>query len=362
VRPRLLAAALTLATLTAAQGAAADPATDRSDLSTVQRQLEAVRDELADARGDAAKLAAALRAADEALAAAERDRLAAEARWVEARRQSVAAAQALGQATTEVWRSEASRNTHARRTYMTGGALADLNALIQARTLGDFSARMLALDRVAKENNQTLAQLRMAEVRAADARDRLAAVEQVARERRGEVERRVEQVAEVRAVHAAAKRKLDAEVARFAAREASLSGRSRALLASIRAQEAEARRRAAEAARLAAEQRQQAEAVGSARAGQVRLTGGGTCDLSGTSDAERWIIMRESGGRPTADNPTSTAYGLGQLILANRIRHLGDDYATTDCGKQLAAFRAYVADAYGNAEAAMAFWQANGWY
>jgi hypothetical protein len=72
--------------------------------------------------------------------------------------------------------------------------------------------------------------------------------------------------------------------------------------------------------------------------------------------------MRESSGYPTADNPTSTAFGLGQLLLGNRILYLGRHYATTDCGRQLWAFRAYVRDRYGTAERAKAFWQANGWY
>ncbi|HEY4724518.1 MAG TPA: lytic transglycosylase domain-containing protein, partial [Actinomycetota bacterium] len=81
-----------------------------------------------------------------------------------------------------------------------------------------------------------------------------------------------------------------------------------------------------------------------------------------TSAAERWIIMHESSGDPTADNPTSTAFGLGQLLLGNRILYLGSQYATTDCGRQLWAFRAYVRDRYGTAERAKAFWQANGWY
>jgi hypothetical protein len=89
---------------------------------------------------------------------------------------------------------------------------------------------------------------------------------------------------------------------------------------------------------------------------------GGRCDLAGTSAAEAWIILRESSGDPTADNPTSTAFGLGQLLLGNRILYLGQDYATTDCGRQLWAFRAYVRDRYGTAERAKAFWQANGWY
>jgi hypothetical protein len=72
--------------------------------------------------------------------------------------------------------------------------------------------------------------------------------------------------------------------------------------------------------------------------------------------------MRESGGDPTADNPTSTAFGIGQLLLGNRILYLGRHYATTDCGRQLGAFRAYVGDRYGTAKRAKAFWQANGWY
>jgi hypothetical protein len=45
-----------------------------------------------------------------------------------------------------------------------------------------------------------------------------------------------------------------------------------------------------------------------------------------------------------------------------RLDYLGEDYATTDCGRQLWAFRAYVRDRYGTAERAKAFWQANGWY
>jgi hypothetical protein len=96
------------------------------------------------------------------------------------------------------------------------------------------------------------------------------------------------------------------------------------------------------------------------QAGQVR--GGGKCDLSGTSDAEYFIIMHESGGDPTADNPRSTAFGLGQLLLDGRRHYLGANYDTTDCGLQLQAFRGYVRDRYGTAENARAFWVANGWY
>src|SRR6266516_4428212 len=96
------------------------------------------------------------------------------------------------------------------------------------------------------------------------------------------------------------------------------------------------------------------------QSGQRRT--GTKCDLSGTSDAEYWIIMHESGGDPTAANPNSTAFGLGLLLLDLRQRLLGADYDTIDCGKQLSAFRSYVRERYGTAENAKAFWIAHGWY
>jgi len=106
--------------------------------------------------------------------------------------------------------------------------------------------------------------------------------------------------------------------------------------------------------RVTLQQRQQRQA------GQVR--GGGKCDLSGTSDAEYWIIMHESGGDPTADNPRSTAFGLGQLLIDGRRHYLGANADTTDCALQLQAFRGYVRDRYGTAENARAFWVSHGWY
>jgi hypothetical protein len=83
------------------------------------------------------------------------------------------------------------------------------------------------------------------------------------------------------------------------------------------------------------------------------------------SPAERWILTKESSLRPTADNPTSTAFGLGQLLYANRVyygRKLGISPNTRDPFQQLRMFRAYVRDRYGTAEKALAFWQRNGWY
>lgn len=80
------------------------------------------------------------------------------------------------------------------------------------------------------------------------------------------------------------------------------------------------------------------------------------------SPAMRWLIGKESGGRTSAKNPKSTAFGVGQLLLANRQKYLGNDYNTTDYAKQLDAMRRYIGDRYGTAEKAMAFHQQHGWY
>lgn len=78
--------------------------------------------------------------------------------------------------------------------------------------------------------------------------------------------------------------------------------------------------------------------------------------------ALQWLIQKESGGRTNADNPKSTAFGVGQLLLANRQKYLGADYNTTDYAKQLDAMRRYIGDRYGTAEKAQAFHQQHGWY
>lgn len=76
--------------------------------------------------------------------------------------------------------------------------------------------------------------------------------------------------------------------------------------------------------------------------------------------ALQWIIMHESGGRPNAQNPTSTAYGLFQF--------LNGTWASTGIGKtsdpalQALAGMRYIASRYGDPIAAQRFWQAHGWY
>ncbi len=86
---------------------------------------------------------------------------------------------------------------------------------------------------------------------------------------------------------------------------------------------------------------------------------------TGLTQAEAYIIKRESNGNPLAQNSTSTAFGLGQLLIANRKMYgsqLGIDANTVDPNEQLMLFRAYVEDRYGDANAAMDFWVAHNWY
>lgn len=88
--------------------------------------------------------------------------------------------------------------------------------------------------------------------------------------------------------------------------------------------------------------------------------------FSGTLDPdEAWIISHESGGRTTAKNPHSTAFGVGQLIRSNRqfyAKKYGWNPDTTDYNQQLQLFRDYVKNRYGSAANAHRFWVQHGWY
>jgi septal ring factor EnvC (AmiA/AmiB activator) len=321
-------------------------ADERDELDKTRRRLGAIEGVLRDARADAGAVADALAAADLAVAVA-RARLAAASRELEvARRRRVAAVAALEAATDDVGRQEARLAWQIRRAYMTGG-VSGLAVVVQATDLRDLMERAVTLSYVIRADQDVLGRLELARRRSVRLHDAMVKAEQARAAAEAKVRRQVGELERVRAVRQQAKQKMDARVARLAGAAAALRSRSAELRRLIR-QEELARQRAA-----------------AARAGDGRPPAGGSgrrCDLSGTSAAERWIILHESGGDPTADNPTSTAFGLGQLLLGNRILYLGRGYATTDCGRQLWAFRAYVRDRYGTAARARAFWQANGWY
>ena len=314
----------------------------RDELAETRRRLGQVEAVLGDARADAGAVAAALAAADQAVAEA-RGRLAVvTAELAAARRRRADALVALEAATDEVGRQEARLAEQVRGAYMTG-RVTGLAVLVEASDLRDLVERAVTLSYVISADQDALKRLEVARKRAVQLHHGMVKAERARSAAEARVRSELAEVERVRALRKQAKDKLDARVARLAGAADALRRRSAELRRLIR-QEELARRRAG-------------------RAGRGSILGPGPpCDLSGTSPAERWIIMKESSGYPTADNPASTAFGLGQLLLGNRILYLGQDYATTDCGRQLWAFRSYVGDRYGGAGRAKAFWQANGWY
>lgn len=71
------------------------------------------------------------------------------------------------------------------------------------------------------------------------------------------------------------------------------------------------------------------------------------------------VVQRESGGNPNALNPSSGAYGLGQMLGSN----LGTYYKIGDpANVQIAGMARYISDRYGNPTAAWAHEQQFGWY
>jgi septal ring factor EnvC (AmiA/AmiB activator) len=293
----------------------------------VPTQLKKVRATLADAKADAKKLAAALDRANDALDQAENELARAEQQRLDAHARGVRATAALADATERVERLRRILGDRARGIYIAGDP-AGLAALVQSGKADQLLGQVAILDHLAKESNNSLADLIVAQQDYALARSILAEAESDARRAGAVISRKIDQALELRDLRAKAKDALDDK---------------------IRALEGEAG-----VLQVTLQQRQQRQA------GLVR--GGGKCDLSGTSDAEYFIIMHESGGDPTADNPRSTAFGLGQLLLDGRIHYLGTNADTIDCGLQLQAFRGYVRDRYGTAENARAFWLSHGWY
>ena len=75
-------------------------------------------------------------------------------------------------------------------------------------------------------------------------------------------------------------------------------------------------------------------------------------DSGANWEAIRFIIQHESSWNPNAQNPTSTAYGLFQMLVET----------SSDPAVQAANGMAYIAGRYGTPVNAMAFWQANNWY
>jgi septal ring factor EnvC (AmiA/AmiB activator) len=315
------AAVVAVASLLLPLHATAQQATD------VPAQLKQVRAVLADAKADAKKLTAALDRANQALDQAENELADADQLRLDAHARGVRASAALADATERVDRLRRILGDRARGIYIAGDP-AGLAALVQSGKADQLLGQVAILDHLAKESSNSLADLVVAQQDYALARTAFREAELDGRRAAAVISRKIDQAVELRDLRVQAKDALDDKIRR-------LEGEAGVL-------------------RVTLQQRLQRQA------GQVRA--GGKCDLSGTSDAEYFIIMKESGGDPTADNPRSTAFGLGQLLLDGRRHYLGANYDTIDCGLQLQAFRGYVRDRYGTAENARAFWLSHGWY
>ncbi len=76
----------------------------------------------------------------------------------------------------------------------------------------------------------------------------------------------------------------------------------------------------------------------------------------------RWIMQRESGGRTTAKNAHSSAFGAFQMIKANRKHYMGANWQSTSLAHQYAGASKYVSERYGSWANAKRFWQRHHWY
>jgi peptidoglycan hydrolase CwlO-like protein len=293
----------------------------------VASRLAKIKATLKDAKANLPKLqqalddaSGALDQAENELAAADQERLAAKAEKAQAKTAMARAAEQLQQLRTVV-------GNEARSMYMSGSP-SGLTALVQQDDANALIDQIATLDQLARANNDAITNMVLRQKEYATAQVALTRADAQIKASQAEIAKKIQEATDLRNLRADAKDALDAKIA-------DLQGEA-AVLQNTKAQAA------------------------ANQSGQRRT--GTKCDLSGTSDAEYWIIMRESGGDPTAQNPRSTAFGLGQLLLDLRQRLLGADYDTIDCGKQLMAFRAYVKERYGTAENAKAFWEAHGWY
>jgi peptidoglycan hydrolase CwlO-like protein len=293
----------------------------------VASRLKQIRSTLKDAKADLPKLQKALDNASGALDQAENELAAADLQRLAARAERAQAKTAMARAAKQLQQLRDVVGNEARGMYISGSPTG-LAALVEQDDANALLDQIATLDQLARANNDAITSMVVRQKEYATAQVALTRAEAQINASQAEIAKKIQEATDLRNLRADAKDALDAKIADLQGEEAVLQNT-----------------------------RQQAAAN---QSGQVRT--GTKCDLSGTSDAEYWIIMRESGGDPTAANPRSTAFGLGQLLLDLRQRLLGADYDTIDCGKQLYAFRAYVKERYGTAENAKAFWEGHGWY
>src|SRR6266540_724851 len=291
-------------------------------------ELKQLKAALADANADETKLSNAVKQASGLVNAAERDLAQTGLERLAARNRAAQAAAAAAATTNRLQYLQAYLSDRVRSIYVSG-SLGDIQALIQSADPDALLDQVTMLDHLAQQGNDSLTDLIVAKKDYAKA---------VASQRRAEQD--------AARAELAIRFKL-AKAQQLQGLRLQALQRATAKISQLRGQ----------VAAVAFNQR-----VGDANAAGVVRTGNTKCDSSSASDAEFNIVMKESGWNPFADNPSSTAFGLGQLVFSQRQRYLGDAADTTDCALQLKAFRGYVRDRYGTAENAWSFWLSHHWY
>ncbi len=148
-----------------------------------------------------------------------------------------------------------------------------------------------------------------------------------------------------------------AEQHRLAAEEQRLAAEAAA------AAQAEAARLAEEAARLAEEAARQAAVDAAAAdpraAARALVTERGWGEEQFRCLDSLWT--RESGWQHTADNPTSSAYGIPQALPGHKMASAGPDWASNPL-TQITWGLGYIADVYGTPCGAWAHSESHNWY
>jgi Transglycosylase SLT domain len=74
------------------------------------------------------------------------------------------------------------------------------------------------------------------------------------------------------------------------------------------------------------------------------------------------VIEKESGWDPTATNPSSGAFGIGQFLGATKAEYRKYGSESTNPLEQIIAMSVYIQTRYGNPTAALAHENSNHWY
>lgn len=159
---------------------------------------------------------------------------------------------------------------------------------------------------------------------------------------------------------AAVERAQDERAARLAAEKA-------AAAEAVRQAKLEAERQARLEAERTAEAEREAAAERASRAAQrdprstARAMLGDYGWGAGQFDCLDTLWQRESGWKHTADNPTSSAYGIPQALPGSKMASAGSDWRTNPV-TQVEWGLGYIRDVYGSPCAALEHSNANNWY